>query len=44
MIDVIDWEADMSAYNKKTLDFDAFKVYIKQKNVLNIRLAPFYNK
>lgn len=41
---VVDWEADMSAYNKKTLDFDAFKVYIKKKNALNLRLAPFYNK
>jgi hypothetical protein len=41
---VIDWEADMSNYNKKTLDFEAFKVYIKHKNALNLRLAPFYNK
>eukprot|EP00835_Amoeboradix_gromovi_P005661 NODE_556_length_6708_cov_0.674837.p2 type:complete len:218 gc:universal NODE_556_length_6708_cov_0.674837:5906-5253(-) len=32
---VVEWEADMSAYNKKTLDFEAFKVYIKQKNTLN---------
>ena len=34
----------MSAYNKKTLNFEAFKVYLKQKNALNKRLAPFYNK
>ncbi len=41
---VVDWEADMSAYNKKTLNIEAFKVYIKNKNALNGRLAPFYNK
>jgi hypothetical protein len=41
---VLSWEADMSAFNKKTLDFKAFKVYIKAKNALNVRLAPFYNK
>jgi hypothetical protein len=41
---VVEWEADMSAYNKKTLNFKAFKVYLKHKNALNIRLAPFYNK
>ena len=41
---VVEWEADMSAYNKKTLNFEAFKVYLKHKNALNMRLAPFYNK
>lgn len=41
---VVDWETDMSAYNKKTLNFDAFKTYIKHKNALNLKLAPFYNK
>ena len=41
---VVEWEADMSAYSKKTLNFEAFKVYLKHKNALNIRLAPFYNK
>ena len=40
---VVDWETDMSAYNKKTLDFEAFKTYINHKNALNLRLAPFYN-
>jgi hypothetical protein len=34
---VVDWEADMSAYNKKTLNFDAFEVYLGHKNALNIR-------
>ena len=41
---VVDWETDMSAYNKKTLNFEAFKTYIRHKNALNLRLAPFYNK
>ena len=41
---VVDWETDMSAYNKKTLNFEAFKTYIKQKNALNLKLAPFYNR
>ena len=41
---VVDWETDMSAYNKKTLNFEAFKTYIKHKNALNLKLAPFYNK
>jgi len=41
---VVDWETDMSAYNKKTLNFEAFKTYIKHKNAMNLKLAPFYNK
>ena len=41
---VVEWETAMSAYNKKTLNFEAFKTYIKQKNALNLRLAPFYNQ
>jgi hypothetical protein len=41
---VVVWETDMSAYNKKTRDFEAFKTYIEQKNDLNLRFAPFYNQ
>jgi hypothetical protein len=41
---VEEWEAQMSNFNKKTLDFAMFKVYIKHKNELNKRLAPFYNR
>ena len=41
---VEEWEAQMSSFNKKTLDFNMFKVYIKHKNELNKRLAPFYNR
>jgi hypothetical protein len=41
---VIDWETDMSAFNKKTLDFEEFKIYLRHKNALNLKLAPFYNE
>ncbi len=41
---VVEWETFMSAFNKKTLDFEKFKEYIKHKNELNDKLAPFYNK
>ena len=34
----------MREYNKKTLNFEAFKEYLEHKNALNIRLAPFYNQ
>ena len=41
---VVDWETDMSAFNKKTLNFEEFKIYLQHKNALNLRLAPFYNE
>jgi hypothetical protein len=34
----------MSAFNRNTTDFTKFKAYIKKKNELNARLAPFYNE
>ena len=37
-----EWEATLSQYNKKTLDFNRFKDYIKQKNIMNIALQSFY--
>ena len=37
-------EAAMSAYDKKTLDFQRFKVYLEKKNQLNQRLGPFYEQ
>ena len=40
---VVEWEAEMSAFNRKTTDFTKFKAYIQKKNELNARLAPFYN-
>jgi len=39
---VVEWEADLSAYNRKTIDFERFKAYIRKKNGINARLAPFY--
>ncbi len=39
---VKEWEAFASQYNKKTLDFEKFKEYIKQKNHINHITTPFY--
>lgn len=39
---VVEWETMLSNYNKKTLDFEAFKVYIKNKNDMNVALSGFY--
>ena len=41
---VEEWEAEMSAFNRKTTDFTKFKAYIQKKNELNARLAPFYSE
>ena len=41
---VVEWEAELSAFNRKTTDFERFKAYIHKKNELNARLAPFYNE
>ena len=41
---VVDWESDMSFYDKKTLSFTKFKTYVKNKNAMNVRLRPFYDK
>ena len=38
---IVEWETVLSHYNKKTLDFDKFKDYIKQKNIMNIALQAF---
>jgi hypothetical protein len=40
---VVEWEAELSAFNRKTTGFAKFKAYIQKKNELNARLAPFYN-
>jgi hypothetical protein len=39
---VVEWEVELSAYNKKTTDFAAFETYVAKKNEMNVRLAPFY--
>jgi len=41
---VVEWEAELSAFNRKTTDFTKFKAYIQKKNELNARLAPFYGE
>jgi transposase len=40
---VEEWEAELSAFNRKTTDLAKFKAYIQKKNELNARLALFYN-
>jgi hypothetical protein len=39
---VVEWEAELSAYNKKTTDFERFETYVTKKNEMNLQLAPFY--
>jgi hypothetical protein len=39
---VVEWEAELSVYNKKTTNFETFKDYVRKKNEMNVRLAPFY--
>ena len=37
-------ESNLGEFNKKTLNFNKFKVYLSAKNRLHARLAPFYDK
>ena len=39
----MEWEAELSAFNRNTTDFAKFKAYIQKKNEVNARLAPFYS-
>ncbi|CAK9219253.1 unnamed protein product [Sphagnum troendelagicum] len=39
---VVEWEVELSTYNKKTTDFAAFETYVAKKIEMNVRLAPFY--
>ena len=41
---VIDYETDLSLYNRKTLCMDKFKAYINEKNRINYILFDFYSK
>lgn len=41
---VIEWETELSKYNRKTLNIKEFKKYVKQKNKLNAKLFEFYQK
>ena len=39
---VQEWEAELSDFNRKTLDFDKFIDYLKKKNEINSKLMDFY--
>jgi transposase len=39
-----EWEAELSSFNRKTLSFEAFKVYAAKKNDLNCKLLTFYQQ
>ena len=39
---VVEWEAELSDYNWKTMNLANFCEYIHKKNAFNVRLAPFY--
>ena len=41
---IIEYETELSVYNRKTLDFDKFKIYVKEKNRVNNILFDFYEK
>lgn len=41
---VIDYETELSLYNRKTLCIDKFKAYINEKNRINYLLFDFYSK
>ena len=41
---VIEYETELSKYNRKTLNIQSFKEYVKKKNEINTILFDFYNK
>jgi hypothetical protein len=41
---VREWEAELSLFNKKSLNFELFKTYTAKKNELNALLSPFYGE
>lgn len=41
---IMQWEAELSFFNKKTLDFDLFKAYVTKKNEINSYLSTFYEQ
>ena len=43
-ITVVDWEAQLSQYNHKTLVFVQFQDYIRKKNLINSKLFTFYEE
>jgi len=41
---IIDWETEISDFNRKTLDINEFKKYLKKKNEVNHKLFSFYKR
>jgi hypothetical protein len=41
---IIDYETELSQYNKKSLDINKYKDYIKKKNEINHKLFQFYER
>jgi len=41
---IIEYETELSKYNKKSLDLDKYKDYIKNKNKINKIIMDFYSK
>lgn len=41
---IIEWETELSKYNRKTLKNEDFKQYCKKKNEMNYHLCKFYQK
>jgi hypothetical protein len=41
---IIEYETELSKYNRKTLNFDRFKIYTQEKNKINNILYDFYKK
>src|SRR4029078_12005278 len=41
---IVEWETTLSHHNKKTLNFNKFKDYIEQKNIMNMAIRAFYEK
>lgn len=41
---IIEWETELSKYNRKSLDIEQFKEYCKKKNEMNYYLSNFYEK
>ena len=41
---IIEYETELSMYNRKTLSISEFKEYIQEKNFINYTLFEFYNR
>ncbi len=41
---IVEWETEVSDFNRKTLNITEFKKYLKKKNEVNYRLFSFYEK